>query len=85
MHSEVVFGSQSFDIQANANHISAATEAKIVEKSILRNKSKSLFKGMIRILEEATKSNSYLSGRSILLDPDAKLMQYQVLKYSQTM
>ena len=72
--SEVVFGSgeQSFDIQANANHISAATEAKIVEKSILRNKSKSLFKGMIRILEEATKSNSYLSGRSILLDPDAK-------------
>ena len=27
---------------------------------------------MIRILEEATKSNSYLSGRSILLDPDAK-------------
>ena len=69
-----IFGSgeQSFDIQANANHISASTEAKIVEKSILRNKSKSLFKGMIRILEEATKSNSYLSGRSILLDPDAK-------------
>ena len=36
--SEVIFGSgeQSFDIQANANHISASTEAKIVEKSILR-------------------------------------------------
>ena len=82
--SEVIFGSgeQSFDIQANANHISASTEAKIVEKSILRNKSKSLFKGMIRILEEATKSNSYLSGRSILLDPDAKSDAYQVLRYS---
>ena len=27
---------------------------------------------MIRIKEEAAKSNSYLSGRSILLDKDAK-------------
>ncbi len=72
--SEVIFGNgeQSFDIHANANHISPATEAKIVEKSILRDKSKSLFKGMIRILENAVKSNSYLSGRSILLDPGAK-------------
>ncbi|MDI1495523.1 MAG: Fe-S cluster assembly protein SufD [Cenarchaeum symbiont of Oopsacas minuta] len=72
--SEVIFGNgeQSFDIQANANHISPATEARIIEKSILRNSSKSLFKGMIRILDKAVKSNSYLSGRSILLDADAK-------------
>ncbi len=72
--SEVIFGNneQSFDIQTNVNHESPSTEARVVEKSILRNKSKSLFKGMIRIKENATKSNSFLSGRSILLDKDAK-------------
>ena len=72
--SEVVFGNneQSFDIQTNVNHESPATEGKVVEKSILRNKSKSLFKGMIRIKENASKSNSFLSARSILLYEDAK-------------
>ena len=72
--SEVIFGNneQSFDIQTNVTHDSPSTEGRVVEKSILRNKSKSLFKGMIRINENATKSNSFLSGRSILLDKDAK-------------
>ncbi|MCA9812950.1 MAG: Fe-S cluster assembly protein SufD [Nitrosarchaeum sp.] len=72
--SEVVFGNneQDFDIQTNVNHQNHATEGRVVEKSILRNKSKSLFKGMIRIKENASKSNSFLSGRSILLDKDAK-------------
>ena len=72
--SEVVFGNndQHFDIQTNMNHQSPSTEARVVEKSILRNRSKSLFKGMIRIKENAAKSNSFLSGRSILLDKNAK-------------
>jgi len=72
--SEVIFGNneQTFDIQTNVNHESPSTEGRVVEKSILRNKSKSLFKGMIRIKENASKSNSFLSGRSILLDKDAK-------------
>jgi Fe-S cluster assembly protein SufB/Fe-S cluster assembly protein SufD len=72
--SEVVFGNneQDFDIQTNVNHQSPATEGRVVEKSILKNKAKSLFKGMIRIKENAAKSNSFLSGRSILLDKDAK-------------
>ena len=72
--SEVVFGNneQDFDIQTNVNHQSPSTEGRVVEKSILRNRAKSLFKGMIRIKENAAKSNSFLSGRSILLDKDAK-------------
>ena len=72
--SEVIFGSndQSFDIQSNVNHEAGSTEGRVIEKSILRDKSKSLFKGMIRIKENAAKSNSYLSGRSILLDENAK-------------
>ena len=72
--SEVVFGNneQDFDIQTNVNHESPATEGRVVEKSILKDKAKSLFKGMIRIKENASKSNSFLSGRSILLDKNAK-------------
>ena len=72
--SEVAFGNndQSFDLQTNVNHHSPHTEGRVIEKSILRDRSKSLFKGMIRIKERASKSSSYLSGRSILLDPGAK-------------
>ncbi len=72
--SEVIFGNneQSFDLQTNVIHEAPSTEGKVIEKSILKNKSKSLFKGMIRIKEKASKSNSYLSGRSILLDKGAK-------------
>ena len=72
--SEVVFGNddQSFDLSSNVNHEKPSTEGKVIEKSILKDKSKSLFKGMIRIKEEASKSKSFLSGRSILLDKGAK-------------
>ena len=72
--SEIVFGNndQSFDIQTNVNHQSPSTEGRVNEKSILKNKSKSLFKGMIRINENASKSQSFLSGRSILLDKGTK-------------
>ena len=72
--SEVVFGNndQSFDLNTVVNHNAESTEGRVVEKSILKNKSKSLFKGMIKINENAAHSNSFLSGRSILLDKDAK-------------
>lgn len=72
--SEVIFGdsSQSFDIQADMMHNRPYTEGRITEKSILRDKSNSLFKGMIRINPDAAKSSSYLSGRSILLSRTAK-------------
>ncbi|AJZ75614.1 SufB/SufD family protein [Candidatus Nitrosotenuis cloacae] len=71
---EIVFGDneQSFDISANLIHRKQSTEGKVVQRSVLRNKSKSLFKGMIKILEGASQSKSFLSGRSILLDKDAK-------------
>lgn len=71
---EVVFGNneQSFDLSANLIHQKPSTEGKVVQRSVLKNKSKSLFKGMIKILETASQSKSFLSGRSILLDKDAK-------------
>jgi len=71
---EVVFGNndQSFDLNTIVNHNAQSTDGKVVEKSILKDTSKSLFKGMIRINEQAAHSNSFLSGRSILLSKGAK-------------
>jgi Fe-S cluster assembly protein SufB/Fe-S cluster assembly protein SufD len=71
---EIVFGDdeQSFDLSVNLIHKKPSTEGKAVQRAVLKNKSKSLFKGMIRILEGAPQSKSFLSGRSILLDKDAK-------------
>ncbi|MFY9300396.1 MAG: SufD family Fe-S cluster assembly protein [Candidatus Nitrosotenuis sp.] len=71
---EIIFGDneQSFDISANLIHKKPSTEGQVVQRSVLKNKSRSLFKGMIKILEGASQSKSFLSGRSILLDKDAK-------------
>ena len=64
---------QSFDLNTIVNHNAQSTDGKVVEKSILKDTSKSLFKGMIRINEHAAHSNSFLSGRSILLSKGAKI------------
>jgi Fe-S cluster assembly protein SufB/Fe-S cluster assembly protein SufD len=71
---EIVFGDneQSFDISANLIHKKPSTQGQVVQRSVLKNRSRSLFKGMIKILEGASQSKSFLSGRSILLDKDAK-------------
>ena len=71
---EVVFGSknQSFDLASNLIHNAPSTIGRVLEKSVLKDTSKSLFKGMIRIEKEAHHAESYLAGHSILLDKGAK-------------
>jgi Fe-S cluster assembly protein SufB/Fe-S cluster assembly protein SufD len=71
---EVVFGNnnQSFDLASNLTHNAPSTIGRVLEKSVLKDTSKSLFKGMIRIEKDAHHSESYLAGHSILLDKGAK-------------
>lgn len=71
---EIIFGNanQSFDITSNLDHIGRHSRGRVLVKSVLRDKSKSLFKGMIRIRKDAKASESYLAGHAILLDKDAK-------------
>ena len=71
---EVVFGdkNQSFDLASNLIHNAPSTIGRVLEKSVLKDTSKSLFKGMIRIEKGASHSESYLAGHSILLDKGAK-------------
>lgn len=71
---EIVFGAenQSFDITSNLIHNARNSRGRVLVKSVLKDKSKSLFKGMIKIGNEAKATESYLAGHAILLDKGAK-------------
>jgi Fe-S cluster assembly scaffold protein SufB len=71
---EVVFGNQnqSFDLASNLIHNAESTVGRVLEKSVLKDTAKSLFKGMIRIEKNAHHAESYLAGHSVLLDKGAK-------------
>jgi Fe-S cluster assembly scaffold protein SufB len=71
---EIIFGigNQSFDITSNLIHVAPHTRGKVLVKSVLKNTSQSLFKGMIKINKNAKATESYLAGHAILLDKGAK-------------
>jgi FeS assembly protein SufD len=71
---EIVFGinNQSFDITSNLIHNGQHSRGKVQVKSVLKDTSKSLFKGMIRIGKDGKGTESYLAGHAILLDRGAK-------------
>ncbi len=71
---EIVFGigNQSFDVTSNLVHQGPHTRGRVLVKSVLKDTSKSLFKGMIKIGKEGKGTESYLAGHAILLDRGAK-------------
>jgi FeS assembly protein SufD len=71
---EIVFGAgnQSFDVTSNLIHRGPHTRGRVLVKSVLKDNSKSLFKGMIKIDKEGKGTESYLAGHAILLDRGAK-------------
>ena len=71
---EIIFGigNQSFDITSNLIHVAPHTKGKVLVKSVMKDTSQSLFKGMIKILTNAKSTESYLADHAILLDKGAK-------------
>src|SRR5918912_3926611 len=71
---EIVFGigNQSFDVTSNLVHQGPHTRGRVLVKSVLKDISKSLFKGMIKIDKQGRGTESYLAGHAILLDRGAK-------------
>jgi FeS assembly protein SufD len=71
---EIVFGAdnQSFDVTSNLIHQGPYSRGRVLVKSVLKDNSKSLFKGMIKIEKEGKGTESYLAGHAILLDRGAK-------------
>jgi FeS assembly protein SufD len=71
---EIIFGvgEQSFDISSNLLHYGESSRGRVLAKSVMKDNSKSLFKGMIKIEKGAKSTESYLAGHAILLDKGAK-------------
>jgi FeS assembly protein SufD len=71
---EIVFGvdNQAFDVMSNLIHHGQYSRGRVLVKSVLKDTSKSLFKGMIKIGKEGKGTESYLAGHAILLDRGSK-------------
>jgi FeS assembly protein SufD len=71
---EVVFGTgtQRFDAVSNITHIGPNTSGHAVSKGVVKDKAKSVFKGMIRIEKEAKNSRAYLAEHGMLIGKDAR-------------
>jgi len=71
---EIIFGinDQSFDVTSNLIHYGPNTRGRVLSKSVMKDTSKSLFKGMIKINKNGKSAESFLAGHAILLDKGAK-------------
>jgi len=70
---EVVFGTgtQRFDTVSNITHIGPNTSGHAISKGVVKDKSRALFKGMIRIEKDAKNSRAYLAEHGMILSKDA--------------
>jgi len=73
LHLEAIFGSakQHFDLSSDLLHEAPDTSAKVSVRSAFNNESSGIFNGMIKILKEGQKTNSFLECHSILLGKNA--------------
>jgi FeS assembly protein SufD len=71
---QVFFGvkSQQLDLWSTVNHRGPHTRAEVLVKGVLRDRARSVFNGMLRILPEGNTSNSYQASHTILLNPGAR-------------
>ncbi|MGH9991531.1 MAG: SufB/SufD family protein [Nitrososphaera sp.] len=71
---EIIFGAatQSFDVTSNLIHLGQYSRGRVLVKSVLKDTSKSLFKGMIKIGKNGKGTESYLASHAILLDRGSK-------------
>ncbi len=70
----VLFGSenQHFDFHTLQDHLAPNTFSDLLYKSALKDLSKSVYTGLIRIHKEAQKSDAYQANRNLLLSQGAK-------------
>ena len=70
---EVVFGAgtQRFDTVSNITHSGPNTSGHAIAKGVVKDKARSIFKGMIRIDKNAKNSRAYLAEHAMILSKDA--------------
>jgi Fe-S cluster assembly protein SufD len=64
-------GAQHLDYDTLQRHIAPNTTSDFAFKGALRDKARAVWRGMIRVEEDAQKTNAYQENRNLLLSPDA--------------
>jgi Fe-S cluster assembly protein SufD len=64
-------GSQHLDYDTLQRHIAANTTSDFAFKGALRDQATAVWRGMIRVEEDAQKTNAYQENRNLLLSPEA--------------
>jgi Fe-S cluster assembly protein SufD len=64
-------GDQHLDYDTFQEHIAPSTESDFAFKGALRESAHAVWRGMIRVEQDAQKTNAYQENRNLLLSPDA--------------
>jgi Fe-S cluster assembly protein SufD len=64
-------GAQHLDYDTLQRHLAPNTTSDFAFKGALRDKARAVWRGMIRVEEDAQKTNAYQENRNLLLSPDA--------------
>jgi len=64
-------GTQHLDYDTFQEHIAPNTTSDFAFKGALRDEARTVWRGMIRVEEDAQKTNAYQENRNLLLSPDA--------------
>jgi FeS assembly protein SufD len=71
---EIVFGDgeQSMDLTANLHHLGYGTAGRVVAKGVVKEKAKTIFKGVITIEKAAKNTSAYLAEHAMIMSPEAR-------------
>jgi Fe-S cluster assembly protein SufD len=64
-------GTQELDYDTLQEHLAPNTTSDFAFKGVLRDKARAVWRGMIRVAQDAQKTNAYQENRNLLLSPDA--------------
>jgi Fe-S cluster assembly protein SufD len=64
-------GAQELDYDTLQEHLAPNTTSDFAFKGVLRDKARAVWRGMIRVAQDAQKTNAYQENRNLLLSPDA--------------
>ena len=63
---------QHFDVQTLQDHVARGAISDLLYRVAVAERSRSVFAGLIRVEEQAQKTNAYVQNRNLLLSPQAK-------------
>jgi len=71
---EIIFGGgeQRFDLNANLLHKGRGTQGRVLAKGVVKDRARTIFKGIIGIEPHAKNTSAYLAEHAMILSPEAR-------------